>query len=274
MHIVDLTDAYCTTILGRRDLSGYCRSYPAFFKHYFQFWANKHSWQTALKTPSAVRRRRAMVTSRLGGIEQKLILAGFDTSDVKLILFVGQNTSNGHAFLDQGNFVIWIPIEAYESKLQVDVFVTHEILHGLHYARRPEFYFITERQRRNVGRQLLIEGFATWASAHVLDLVDGAALWADYLSFQERATWLAACQRREAELKVYVVNRFHIALTDMSLFYANDPEDVFAYRAGYFAGLRAVQRVAQRCQYNIADIINLSRRRLGQLVKTKYLFEK
>lgn len=271
MHILDLTDAYCASVLRHRSLTEYRRSYPDLFKHYFRFWAKERYWRAALRTSSAVRRRRTMVMSRLGIIERKLNRAGFDTSDLKLILFVGQNTTNGHAFLNKGKLVIWIPVEAYKSTLQVDVFVTHEILHGLHYSRRPEFYFTTERHRRSVGRQLLTEGFATWASARILGLTEGAALWADYLSLPKQTRWLATCRRREAELKAYVAKHYDTAPSTLSLFYANDPKDVFTYRAGYFAGLRAVQRVSQRYQYGIADIINLSRRRFGQLVKNEYL---
>ncbi|MBI2444056.1 MAG: hypothetical protein HYV42_02330 [Candidatus Magasanikbacteria bacterium] len=275
MHVVDLTDAYCATILGRGGLSGYCHSYPTLFKHYFQFWAKARYWHAVLRTPAAVRRQRVLVRSRLPMIEKKLARAGLDVSQVKLILFVGQNTSNGHAWLDRGKFAVWIPIEAYQSKLQVDVFVTHEILHGLQYARRPEFYFTTERERRMVKRQLITEGFATWASARVLGLAPGTALWADYLSPQKRKRWLLACRRREAELKLYLASNFGaVSATAARLFYANDPGDVFAYRAGYWAGFKAVERVVRHYRYGVSNLLNLPRPRFERLVKYEYLLKK
>lgn len=114
MKIIDLTEGYKKHILKEKTLSAYEAVFPALFKHYFKYWADRKLFRPTLNNMQ-VDKRKKLIISSLKFVEQKFKKAGFDVAKLKIILFVGQNTTNGHVFLDKGEFVVWLPVEAYKT---------------------------------------------------------------------------------------------------------------------------------------------------------------
>lgn len=170
MQIIDLTDKYCKYILKENSLKKYRLSYPVLFRHYFKYWANQKYWNKTLKTPKDVEKNKRLILSRLPYIIKRLSKHSLSVADIAVVLFVGQNTSNGHSFCEKGKWFVWIPIEAYTTKLQVDVFVTHEIIHAIHYSKQKEFYFSNIKEKSQLSRELITEGLATWVTKKVLNI--------------------------------------------------------------------------------------------------------
>jgi len=244
MEIVKLTSEYVTHILQNDDLPAYEQTYPALFRHYFEYWADRGRFAPTLNA-TETQAKADLVRNDLERAAHKLGALGLGVPELRVVLFVGQKTSNGHAFKDGNRFVVWIPVETYKTHLDAEVFVTHEIIHALHYAGCPEFYFNDLTEKLQVSRQLITEGLATYLSMTALVIDEGAALWADYISPEAVKAWLCQCRDREAELKQYLLNVFSSGSPEIGLFYAKDPHDIFQYRAGYYIGLKFIKYAVQ-----------------------------
>lgn len=271
MQIIDLTDAYCKHILKGSNLAAYQRAYPALFSHYFRFWASKKYWHITLKSEAALQKRRQLILAQLPRIERMFDRHNLSIKKLTFVLFVGQNTTNGHAFFDKNKCIVWIPIEAYETALQVTVFVTHEIVHALHYAQKKSFYFTTAPEQRLLSRQLITEGIATWISQRLTQQTQINALWGDYLSPRQKDRWLVACKKQERGLKQFIDHHFHSTSTSIQLFQANDSKNIFTYRAGYYTGLQAIKKVAALYNNDYKKLLLLPKHTFEKLVRELYL---
>ncbi len=258
MRIIDLTWAYLETVGGGKSLAEYERSFPALFEQYFLFWADRKLFSLSL-TRKEVEERLRRMQSQLPFLEEKLKAFGFETENITLVLFVGQNTSNGHAFTHEGKWYVWLPLETYETNSQRAIFVTHEIIHAIQYMNRPEFFFETIQEKNTIGRELITEGLATYFTMKVLNCSLGEALWADYISPDEVGAWLSQCRSRESELCQFAL-RVWQADEITELFYANDPSDILKYRAGYYLGFRVMEEMVKRGLKTENDLLQLERK--------------
>lgn len=266
MNIIDLTNSYTSEMLKAKNLRAYEQSYPALFSHYFKYWARRKNFSNHL-SQAELKKRRKLVTEALKLIEKRLSLAGFEVKNMDIVLFVGQGTSNGHAFKDNGKFMVWLPVEGYETKLQAEIFITHEIIHAFHYTHSPDFYFTNVAEKRSVGRQLITEGLATYLSMKILKIDEGAALWADYIPKNETKIWLQKCRRKEQELYKFILKNFSSGNPKLGLFYAYDPADINNYRAGYYVGLKLIEAVARDMKFSNKELLKIPRKKFENIAK-------
>jgi len=270
MNIIDLTKQYKEKILNLNDLKSYEKSYPSLFSHYFKYWAQrkyfskKLSWQGVLK-------RKKIILKSLDKIEKILTKNNFNIRNLKVILFVGQNTSNGHSFFDNNEFVVWLPIEGYETKLQADVFILHEIIHALHYKNCPDFYFNNISEKRSISRQIITEGIATYLSMKLLKTNDDTALWADYISKNKTKKWNNECEKRTLELYKFVLKNYNSSNKKIGLFYASNSDDILNYRAGYYIGLNLIENVVENLKIKDIEILKLPRKKLEIIIKQELI---
>lgn len=187
--------------------------------------------------------------------------------NIDFVLFVGQGTSNDHAFKDDKKFMVWLPLEGYETKLQAKVFITHEIIHAFHYARSSNFYFNNVAEKRSIGRQLITEGLATYLSMKVLKVDEGTALWADYLTNYKLKSWFQEYLQKEKMLCGFILKNFSSSDPKIGLFYANDPTDIVNYRAGYYVGLKLIEDSAKKEGLSDQDLLNISRNSFENIAK-------
>jgi uncharacterized protein YjaZ len=266
MVIKDITDSYIEHILKEDNLEEYEKEFPELFQYYFTFWAQRDYWHKELNKKQ-VSERKNLILSQLPIIEKKLIEHGFDTKSIRVILMVGQGTTNGHAFKYQNEFAIFLPIEEYETIEQVDIFVTHEILHALHYSAQPDFYFKTQEEKDSVFRQLATEGLATYLAKEVLGISNGKALWADYLSDDELSKWIKSCENEKQNLFKETRALIKEKSTKPDLFYANDANDIRKYRAGYFIGLEIAKEIARKNNFSVHDLLQIEKGRFEKMAK-------
>jgi len=265
-NIVDLTSEDQGERLRERPAAR--ARYPALFRHYERFWGMPGAAYGPYPE-GQIRDQAALVRSRLPQIAARLAVAGLD-DPVTVVLLVGQGTTNGHAFWDPDaqSFVVWLPVEAYATPLQVDVFVTHEVLHGLHYTRQPALYFHTEAEQHHVGRQILTEGVATWGARTLLGLDDLTALWADYVPRAFAQKWYRQCQHREPEMAHRVLADWDSSPETNDWFAMWDEADVTRYRGGYYLGLRAVETMQRGHALDLPALLNLDATTLAAAIRT------
>ncbi len=261
MNILDLSmDSFSAIKAG---IEEYEHVHPVLIDHYFQYWADRKNFNKNVIGETELSRKRILVSENLKKIKNRLS-NNFNTGGITVILFVGQNTSNGHAFRHDDEIIVWIPVETYRSDLQAQIFLTHEILHGIHYASSPDFLFSSHKERVNLGRQLITEGIATYITMVILKTDEKTALWADYLSEHKINEWYDDCGKREKELREYCLKNFHNSSDDIELFYAEDPKDIFKYRAGYYIGIQFIKRLVRQFK-NEKIIIEMRREKIEQL---------
>ena len=268
MKVIDITDKYKEYILRGHDSAAYENSYPALFEHYCHYWGKRAPF-TAIISGAEVDRNRNLLTGGLSRIEARFARAGFEMAKRPVALFVGQDVSNGHAFEDDGTFVVWLPVETYTSPIKVVVFVTHEIVHAFHYQAVPEFYFHTRSEQHRLSRRLITEGMATYATAAVLGIDDEAALWADYLNEHRRREWMAQCRNNRVRLARFMIDRFNDNDPKNDIFRAADAGDIFRFRAGYYVGLEVMRAVVAEHGLTMMQVLSLHRRHLEEFVLSK-----
>jgi hypothetical protein len=265
MQVLDLTGPFLDLVLKQDDRNRYEALYPSLFNHYFRYWCPKTTPYSTL--PEAEIRLRALRVSLVcRQLAMELAIWGLDTERLQVVLFVGGNTSNGHAFRDGDQMVVWIPVESYATEMLARVFVAHELIHGLHYLLSPGFYFSDEKSRLDFGRQLMTEGVATYLTAEVLSVSDRTALWGDYLPPADGERWMNECRERLPELRELCRRHLSESSTNMEFFMANKPDDILKYRAGYFAGLELVRGIVIKYHLSATDLLTLDREKFEEAV--------
>jgi hypothetical protein len=265
MEIVDLAPDYLRYLADETSFEVYKSSNISFFDHYLKFWNSGRSFLPSLSFDD-VKLRRELVIKNLAAANDRLRKNGFSTEDVRTILFVGNNSANGHAFLDNGKPIAWFAIECFKSELEAKVFTMHEVIHALHYSARPEFYFTNIEKKNSISRQLITEGIATYITKDLLNLSDEAALWADAIPAEQIHSWMNACRNSEIELLQFVAANFESSDPSIELFYAANPNDIFSYRAGYYVGLKAIESIALDNNYSERDLLKIPFVKMKQIV--------
>jgi hypothetical protein len=257
MRVLNLVEEFVALPQSEQSWERYERHYPALFEHYFRYWCPRERGRPTFDT-NGIRERARRVLRTLDVIEPRL-KERLSIRELTVVLFVGGDTSNGHAFLDGDRCVVWIPVETYATDHRAHIFLTHEIIHGLHYSRAREFFFQDELSKNQLGRQLITEGVATFLTAQILGVSEQEALWADYLTPEQFGSWLVECQMREPELRAFFREHFFESMVEPALFQANNPADVVNYRAGYFVGLAVVRNLLDREKLSLQDLLELPR---------------
>lgn len=268
MKVLDLTKQYKNFCLTKKNFEAYFSTYPALFEHYFEFWANKKEF-TPILNPIETDDRMNILLSTLLQVEKKIEkYLSLSLKKQKIIFFVGLNKTNGHAFQDKdGHFVVWIPIESYISKLRAKVFLTHEIIHALHYSKAPELYFHDKEEMKMVAKCLIVEGLATYLTIKILNINQKEALFADYITNEEADKLMADFDNKEKDLNKYVLANLNSS-DKKDLFNATDVNDIFKYKGGYLIGMKVIKKICNKYQIDNQKILNLSYDELLKMVKT------
>ena|ERR1700733_6292910 len=265
MEIVDLTPDYLRFL----DVETSCEEYPSskieFFDQYRKYWGSGKSFLHALSFKD-VKSRRELLLQHLTLADEELRKNGFSTDNLQAILFVGNNSANGHAFLDNEKPVAWFAIECFKSELEAKVFTMHELIHALHYATRPEFFFSNIEEKNSISRQLITEGISTYLTKPLWNLSDEESLWADAIPAKQIHSWMAACRSSEKELFQYVAANFESSDPSIELFYAANPDDIYSYRVGYFVGLKVIESIVADNNIGYQELLNTTLAEMKRLV--------
>jgi uncharacterized protein YjaZ len=265
MKITCLTDKYLEYRAGVLDRQLYENTYPVLFSHYYTFWADR-KYPLSILTKDDIIARLETIIKQIQLNETAFYAAGIDISELEIVLFVGINSSNGHAFHDRGKFIVWIPIETYHTPMLAKVFLTHEIIHALHYENVPAFYFHSHKEKERLSRQLITEGVASYLSGKILGLDDRLALWADYLAPDDLDKWLQECARRETELYKFCLENFSETERAADLFRIVERDNIMRFRVGYYLGLNLVRQIVEGEKMTPSELLKIERPVFEELI--------
>ncbi|MBU0530983.1 MAG: DUF2268 domain-containing putative Zn-dependent protease [Candidatus Uhrbacteria bacterium] len=252
MEVKNLVRQYVDCVSANGDINDYLQTFSSLFEHYFSFWSVKNL--PFSDNIDELIDAQNLILKRLPYIEQQMRAHSILAEDLRIVLFVGQNTTNGHAAFLDGDWWVWIPVESYISNIRVEAFLTHEIIHGIHYALHPDCYFNNSEQKYLLSRQILTEGLATYCTSQVMNLNQRQVLWADYISDQEYQSWLDQYEKNKSEIFSFVQKEWDHQ--NRALFEANDPNDILQFRAGYLAGLEIIESVAKQIG-SVRDLLEI-----------------
>ena len=258
MQIIDLTENYSRDFIQGGDRQAYENSFPELFEHYYHYWT-KRELAIARVNNEDINTRKAWIKKLIEKLKPALAEHGLDMDSPVLVYFIGVGTTNGHAFRHNDKLYVWLPLETYTSQKLVDIFVTHEIAHALHYQHSPEFYTDDIDDKLQTGRQLITEGLATYATQKLLGVPSLKALWADYLSEDDARKWLQTCEAERRDLYRLLADNYCLSNPDIKIFYADNPENIYEYRSGYYAGLKLIEKYAEITGLSLKDLLKLTR---------------
>jgi uncharacterized protein YjaZ len=266
MDVVSLTPQFVRFLKGEISEAEYIALNPSFFKHYFTYWAHQGSFESKYSSleysvrDERVRKHIILATEKLSSI-------GLSLSAISSLIFVGSEAANGHAFKFDDRFIAWFALETFSSEEEATVFVMHELIHTLHYHASPDFYFETPADRRLIWRQLITEGIATYLTFDALGVTESEALWADFLPKPQLEDWMASCKQQEKDLFQYILDNYDSCDASIAIFYAANPKDIWAFRAGYYVGLQVIKKIIKNSQMTAAQLLSVPANRLRQQVK-------
>ena len=111
-------------------------------------------------------------------------------SDIGLIIFIGDGYIDGHSIFLNNSTYVFIDIYAISSrfnkKYDLGAFLSHEIIHAVHYDLNKEFY--PENYNLAEGKYLktlIVEGMATYMSISLFGILENLAYWFGLLSKYE-----------------------------------------------------------------------------------------
>ncbi len=273
MQTIDLTNDYLS-FLNTNNTSQYIKSCPFLFKHYFQYWGEGKKNFPKLKENDVLNNRKLILNS-LQKIRRLFNKAGINSHDISVIIFIGQGTANGHAFIHKGKSYAWIAAEDYNSQLYSDVMCLHEIVHALHYANVPSFYFRNSPQKKHTGRLLITEGIASYVTKKLLRINNCKALWGDFLSAAKAKIWLKKCEEKSQEISDFIYKNFNSTAANLFYLYPekeaiNDP---FKSRGGYWLGLKLIEQIVKEERLSLNGILKMDRKILEKEVFAKLKFQ-
>jgi hypothetical protein len=233
-----------------------------FFEHYRRCW---DSGATDLHQPTSENRAVLLLEHLCLDSDRLFAAAGLEARDALPFFVHNTPAANGHAFWDGQTFRPWFSADEQWTPFGAKVFAAHEVAHSIHYSLQPQFYFRTHEERCHIGRQLVVEGLATYATKILLQLDLAEALWADYIAGKELAQWMQQCEGRLSALAA----RFLAAWDDANdhPFSYSGSQDAWDNRAGYYVGTEIVRRVCRSQQLALRGLFDLDRPTFESLAK-------
>ena len=167
------------------------------------------------------------------------------------ILFIGDGTIDGHGLLIKDSAYGFFELTTLKEGLKqyhTDAFITHELLHPLHYQESPEFFSMNWKTTEEYYfKRMFSEGLATFFSGEICKLPPQVAFWFGFLEQEELNKWMDYCEERKAAIGTQLMNSIKAEKIDSGLyrqlFSIEGFEKLTEYRLAYYYGYEIVKRI-------------------------------
>ncbi|MHC0551934.1 DUF2268 domain-containing putative Zn-dependent protease [Salinicoccus sp. CNSTN-B1] len=242
----------------------------AFFKEYFRLFNSNVSFEKDTKQlmQAYSTQEVSKSVSFLKTLSEEILYQINDilNRDVVLdiITFFGDCSYDGHAILIDGKPYIFFDLNAVLPRLDFynfKAFITHEMIHGVHYILNPAFYrgnYHTVEEKYL--KLLFAEGIATYLSSVISKEKIEDAYWFGYLKTNQVSKWVRNCEKMKNDIGNNLQQAINLGKLDKPfynrLFGIDDFEMVTSYRTGYYYGSEIVKYFLEEKNINDALLLD------------------
>ena len=180
------------------------------------------------------------------------------TKDIELevlpgmITFIGDESFDGHGIILNGKPYVFFDLTAVtrrKDKYNLDMYVTHELIHSIHYGSQVSFY---PGKYKNIKdkylKRLIAEGLATFLANYYNNYNIEDSYWLGFLDSDKVREWIINCENNKNKigdkLKVQI-NRNEFDENLYLQLFALPGSDYANGRCGYYYGSQIVEEAFQ-----------------------------
>lgn len=178
-------------------------------------------------------------------------------NEIGLIIFIGDGQIDGHSIIVSNSSYVFVDLKAIVCNINydLDAFISHEIIHAVHYDLNKEFYPQNYNSIADKYLKFLIEeGVATYLSMHLFEMPENLSYWLGILENDEVNDWKSNCKRLKINmgirLKELTSNRRFDKNIYNKLFCIKKSEDLTLYRMGYYYGCEIIKNLCNANNIN------------------------
>ena len=198
-------------------------------------------------------------------------------NDIGLIIFIGDGNIDGHSIILNNSTYVFIDLNAIMSRsnknYDLDAFLSHEIIHAVHYDINEEFYpenynLIEDKYLKT----LIVEGMATYMSMYLFGISEDLGYWLGYLAKYEVNEWVCNCENLKRNiginLKELISNKELNKNFYDRLFCIIKSENLTSYRIGYYYGSEIIKMLCN--EHSINEVFKLKFNDIKKYINTYF----
>ena len=184
-------------------------------------------------------------------------------NEIGLIIFIGDGTIDGHCIILENYSYVFVDLKAIilrsNKNFNLDAFLSHEIIHAVHYDLNKEFYPKNYNSIEDTYLKTLIaEGCATYMSMYLFGISENLGYWLGFLETDEVSEWICNCKKIKTDIgislrKLIINKEFDVDMYN-KLFCIKSEEFTF-YRIGYYYGCEIIRIIY--CENNISKSLSI-----------------
>lgn len=184
-------------------------------------------------------------------------------NEIGLIIFIGNGNIDGHCIILDNYSYVFVGLEAIilrsNKNFNLDAFLSHEIIHAVHYNLNKEFYPKNYNSIEDKYlKPLIAEGFATFMSMYIFGISENLAYWLGFLESDEVSEWICNSKKIKTDigisLKKLIINKeFDIDMYNR--LFCIKSKKFTIYRIGYYYGCEIIRIICR--QNNISETLGL-----------------
>ncbi|MBU3093092.1 hypothetical protein KPL35_13540 [Clostridium sp. CF011] len=184
-------------------------------------------------------------------------------NDIGLIIFIGDGKIDGHSIILNNSSYVFVDIKAIISRsnknYDLDVFLSHEIIHAVHYDLNKEFYLKNYNSTEDKYlKTLIVEGVATYISMFIFGISENLGYWFGFLENDEVNEWVYNCKKMKTTIGINLKGLIADKKFDKNIYdklFCIKSKKITFYRIGYYYGCEIIKNICY--ENNINEVFRL-----------------
>lgn len=183
--------------------------------------------------------------------------------DIGVVVFLGDCSYDSHGILIDGKPYVFFDLFAIIPRMDIynfEIFLTHELIHSIHYHVNPAFYRKNFNSvEENFLKLIFAEGIATQLSGVLNNNVNDQIFWFGFLESKKLELWIKNCSLMKREIGREISEASQTDVFDHALynrlFGIEDFRFLENYRLGYYYGAKIVENALN--DKSISEVLRL-----------------
>ncbi|WP_459477552.1 DUF2268 domain-containing putative Zn-dependent protease [Clostridium saccharoperbutylacetonicum] len=183
---------------------------------------------------------------------------------IGLIIFIGDGNIDGHSIILNDNSYVFVDLKAIilrsNKNFDLDTFISHEIIHAIHYNLNVEFYPKNYKSIEDMYLKVLIEeGMATYLSINLFEISKEIGYWLGFLENNEVNEWIFNCEKMRFDIGINLKELIANSNFDKDMYnrlFCIKSEKFTFYRLGYYYGYEIIKNICNK--HSFKDLLCLN----------------